>query len=328
MSTDTRLWAKIDLGYLSNPKMSDVLDASSNAVCMHLASILHSAQHLTDGHVSPKTIQRTVGGNDDDTNILIEQGLWHAPEHDCEECPQPDEGRIYVHNYLNHNVSSDKVQRQSDNARKAANARWNKRGKTGTTGNADRNAKRMQGASEPHAERMQDAMQNAMLDREIDRSDREDIKTSDSADAEPRPDIESVLARIDQHCNEHDFKKPNRTKANINAARLMLDKDERTLEQINWIMDWVTAHHFWASNIMSASKLREKFDQLKGQALNNRQPAQHMTASQRRLQEGYEREQRILNGELSFDNPDNPYLQPRQPRQAIEGGSSWTNKQQ
>ena len=53
----------------------------------------------------------------------------------------------------------------------------------------------------------------------------------------------------------------------------------------------------------------------------------NMTASQRRLQEGYEREQRILNGELSFDNPDNPYLQPRPPRQAIEGGSSWTNKQ-
>ena len=151
--------------------------------------------------------------------------------------------------------------------------------------------------------------------------------TSDSANAEPRPDIESVLDRIDQHCAEHDFKKPNRTKQNLNAARLMLDKDERTLEQVNWIMDWVTAHHFWASNIMSASKLREKFDQLKGQALSNRQPAQHMTASQRRLQEGYEREQRILNGELSFDNPDNPYLQPRPPRQAIEGGNPWTTEQ-
>ena len=151
--------------------------------------------------------------------------------------------------------------------------------------------------------------------------------TSDSANAEPRPDIESVLDRIDQHCAEHDFKKPNRTKQNLNAARLMLDKDERTLEQVNWIMDWVTAHSFWASNIMSASKLREKFDQLKGQALSNRQPAQHMTASQRRLQEGYEREQRIINGELSFDNTDNPYLQPR-PTRAIEGGATWTPEQQ
>lgn len=153
----------------------------------------------------------------------------------------------------------------------------------------------------------------------------ENDDTEKSEPEETREDILAVLDRIDQHCNEHDFKKPNRTKANLNAARLMLDKDDRTLEQINWIMDWVTAHHFWASNIMSASKLREKFDQLKGQALNNRQPAQPMTASQRRLQEGYEREQRILNGELSFDNPDNPYLQPRQ---AIEGGQAWTPEQQ
>lgn len=157
-------------------------------------------------------------------------------------------------------------------------------------------------------------------------SENDDTKTDASEEA--REDILAILDRIDQHCADHDFKKPNRTKQNLNAARLMLDKDERTLEQINWIMDWVTAHHFWASNIMSASKLREKFDQLKGQALSNRnQPAQHLTASQRRLQEGYEREQRILNGELSFDNPDNPYLQPRPPRQAIEGGNPWTTEQ-
>ena len=54
----------------------------------------------------------------------------------------------------------------------------------------------------------------------------------------------------------------------------------------------------------------------------------NMTASQRRLQEGYEREQRILNGELDFTNTDNPYMQPRPPRQAIEGGTTWTPEQQ
>ena len=64
------------------------------------------------------------------------------------------------------------------------------------------------------------------------------------------------------------------------------------------------------------------------QARRSAQPQQHMTASQRRLQEGYEREQRILNGELSFDNTDNPYLQPRPQRQAIEGGTTWTPEQQ
>ena len=64
------------------------------------------------------------------------------------------------------------------------------------------------------------------------------------------------------------------------------------------------------------------------QARRTAQPSQHMTASQRRLQEGYEREQRILSGELSFDNTDNPYLQPRPQRQAIEGGTTWTPEQQ
>ena len=156
----------------------------------------------------------------------------------------------------------------------------------------------------------------------------ENDDTEKSEPEETREDILAVLDRIDQHCNEHDFKKPNRTKANLNAARLMLDKDDRTLEQINWIMDWVTRSDFWAPNIMSAAKLREKFDQLKGQALaNHQQPAQHLTASQRRLQEGYEREQRILSGELNFDNSDNPYLQPR-PQRAIEGGTPWTPEQQ
>ena len=55
---DARLWARIDVGYFDNAKISDALDASSNAVTMHLASILHSAQHLTDGHVSPRSMSR------------------------------------------------------------------------------------------------------------------------------------------------------------------------------------------------------------------------------------------------------------------------------
>lgn len=80
--------------------------------------------------------------------------------------------------------------------------------------------------------------------------------------------------------------------------------------------DWDAAFRMW---------LRKSTE---FQARRPQQPQQHhMTASQRRLQEGYEREQRILNGELNFDNTDNPYLQPRQPRQAIEGGTTWTPEQ-
>ena len=155
MSGDKRLWAKIDLGYLTNLKMSEVLDESTTAPLMHLASILHSAQHLTDGHASPKAMQRMVGGSTEDIAILVRAGLWHEPGHECDECPQPEQGRIYVHNYLDHNVSSKSIQEASQRGRKAANARWKK------GANKPKNANRMQDASNSHA----DGMQNAMLDQ-------------------------------------------------------------------------------------------------------------------------------------------------------------------
>lgn len=133
---------------------------------------------------------------------------------------------------------------------------------------------------------------------------------SDSADAEPRPDVHAILDRIDKHCDDHDFKRPNRTKQNISAARLLIDKDEYAVEQVIWIMDWVSQSGFWAPNIRSAAKLREKFDQLKGQAQREQAPAtrhQRPTAQTRmmesaamiqRLQEQQNQQQSTILGEL------------------------------
>lgn len=163
MSSDKRLWAKVDLGYLTNPKMSEVLDESTTAPLMHIASILHCAQHLTDGEASPRAMMRMVGGNAQDIELLVKNGLWHEPGHECAECPQPEEGRIYVHNYLNHNVSSDKVSEKSEKARQAANERWAK----------ERNAQSMRNASDAHAKR------NARSDQI--RSDQNTAHASDDA---------------------------------------------------------------------------------------------------------------------------------------------------
>lgn len=133
---------------------------------------------------------------------------------------------------------------------------------------------------------------------------------SDSANAEPRPDVDAILDRIDKHCDDHDFKKPNRTKQNISAARLLIDKDEYTVEQVIWIMDWVSQSGFWAPNIRSAAKLREKFDQLKGQAQREQATKtsyQRPTAQTRmmesaamiqRLQEQQDQQQATILGEL------------------------------
>ncbi|WP_433775454.1 hypothetical protein [Bacillus wiedmannii] len=47
-----------------------------------------------------------------------------------------------------------------------------------------------------------------------------------------------------------------------NDFRLMREKDDRELQEIKDVIDWCQADSFWQGNILSAKKLREKFDQL------------------------------------------------------------------
>jgi hypothetical protein len=61
--------------------------------------------------------------------------------------------------------------------------------------------------------------------------------------------------------NNPTHKKPNLQKW-ANDVRLMIERDGRTIEQIAYLMDWVQHDSFWKTNILSPSKLREKFDQL------------------------------------------------------------------
>lgn len=47
-----------------------------------------------------------------------------------------------------------------------------------------------------------------------------------------------------------------------NDARLMIEKDNRTFEQIKYLIIWCQKDNFWKANIMSMSKLRKQFDRL------------------------------------------------------------------
>lgn len=121
---DKRAYAKFDIGYLDNPKMLPVLDESHTAVIMHAVSVLYAAQHLTDGHVPVGAMIRKVGGSRDDANLLIKNNLWHSPGHECDECPQPDEKNVYVHNYLEHNRSEAEANALAKAGAKGARKRW------------------------------------------------------------------------------------------------------------------------------------------------------------------------------------------------------------
>jgi hypothetical protein len=89
---------------------------------------------------------------------------------------------------------------------------------------------------------------------------------SADADASPRTDVKEIIDYLDDAIRESGQKLPGRTKKNLEAARLLLDKDHRTVQQVKNCVDFTFQDEFWRTNIRSMSKLREKWVQLEGAA--------------------------------------------------------------
>lgn len=89
---------------------------------------------------------------------------------------------------------------------------------------------------------------------------------------ESRADVEDLCSHLADRIEANGSKRPTVTKAWRDAARLMLDRDERAADQIWAAIDWAQDHDFWRSNILSMPKLREKYDQLRLQAQRQERP--------------------------------------------------------
>ncbi|MGF3055639.1 hypothetical protein ACQUSW_03695 [Microbacterium sp. YY-01] len=93
---------------------------------------------------------------------------------------------------------------------------------------------------------------------------------SEVADAPLRDDVVALLDLLDEEIIRNGGKAPARSKKNIDAARLLLDRDGKTVEQVSAAIRWCQADEFWRSNILSMSKLRQQYDRLRLQASRSR----------------------------------------------------------
>lgn len=91
-------------------------------------------------------------------------------------------------------------------------------------------------------------------------------KNNNTSAKPPRDDVERICIRLADRIEGNGSKRPAVTKGWRDAARLMLDRDGRTEEQVRAAIDWCQDHEFWRSNILSLPKLRDKYDQLRLQA--------------------------------------------------------------
>jgi hypothetical protein len=82
----------------------------------------------------------------------------------------------------------------------------------------------------------------------------------------PRPDIEGICQHLADSIAANGSKRPEITKRWRDAARLMLDRDGRTEQEIHGAIDWCQADEFWRANVLSLPTLRDKYDQLRLQA--------------------------------------------------------------
>lgn len=82
----------------------------------------------------------------------------------------------------------------------------------------------------------------------------------------PRDDVERICQHLADRIEANGSKRPDVGKGWHDAARLMLDKDDRTEQQIHAAIDWCQDSEFWRANILSMPKLREKFETLRLQA--------------------------------------------------------------
>lgn len=85
----------------------------------------------------------------------------------------------------------------------------------------------------------------------------------ESAREEQRADVERICDHLADRIEANGSKRPNITPRWRTAARLLLDADHRTEQQVIAAIDWSQADDFWRANILSMPKLRDKYDQLR-----------------------------------------------------------------
>lgn len=82
----------------------------------------------------------------------------------------------------------------------------------------------------------------------------------------PRPDVDRICQHLADSIEANGSKRPDIGKRWQDAARLMLDRDGRTEDEVHGAIDWCQADEFWRSNVLSLPTLREKYDTLRLQA--------------------------------------------------------------
>lgn len=81
-----------------------------------------------------------------------------------------------------------------------------------------------------------------------------------------RPDVEDLCKHLADRIEGNGSNRPTITKQWRDSARLLLDKDGRTADQVRRAIDWCQDDDFWRGNVLSMPTLRKQYERLRLQA--------------------------------------------------------------
>ncbi|WP_327066780.1 hypothetical protein [Kitasatospora sp. NBC_01302] len=267
-------WFKIDDGFHCHPK---VFAAGTPAIGLYVRCGSWAAQQTSDGIV-PKAVARMYG-TPRMIRALIDAGMWHEKGHGCESCPQLDANSYLIHQYLAFNPS-----RNSVDAERAAKTERQRRWREGRRVNGqftDGAGREPDDDGDAHVDASTPPSVDASVDPPVDatptRPDPSPTTSSneevgerpqpEAADTQPtRVDVERACQTLADRIEANGSRRPVINKRWRDAARLMLDRDGRTLDQLLAAIDWCQKDEFWRTNILSMPSLRKQYERLRLQA--------------------------------------------------------------
>lgn len=231
MAKDRRLYAKFDINMDEHAKVIMLSDEAFRAL---FESTFYARRQLSDGFL-------------DERIVLKKWGEKVADELSSNDPAKPSwvkvDGGWQIHDFGEHQTTTADIQAKREAGRLGGLAKASK-----VLAGATASAKHLPSNTLAKTETETETYKNS---------------SSEIATALPRPDVENLLDSFDKNMETLGAKKPSRSKANTDAMRLLIDKDGYTTEQVLWIMNWASNDEFWRTNILSPSKLRTQFEQLK-----------------------------------------------------------------
>ena len=245
-------YAALAAGYYDDPA---VIAAGPDAEILYIRMISWCAMHPeTDGVIPLEVAKSRLGFTDAPTRL---EAL------EANSLVTVDDTTVTITSWIRWNGSWSDI-KAADDARKAS-ARERKARQRARQAAAKTNPETAAPAPEETPalvytdEPAADTLEATVIDQDADTS-------AGPPPTRERPDVEAVCDHMADSVAARTGRRPRITKRWRDAARLMIDRDQRPTDHIHAAIDWVAQSDFWAANILGLPKLREKWDTIYLQA--------------------------------------------------------------